>query len=167
MIIDINVFQEEREKEEKAIIDRSKHPSKYEQLARSGEEHPEVTETIIKVIKRNPYVKLKVKERASGKCELCGNNAPFANRNDEPFLEVHHLVTLSNNGPDTVYNTVALCPNCHRQIHYGDNDINSQSYKKLVQLIKNSLLIDDDMDNYCKLIEFHHFSGYFSPKSYY
>ena len=22
-------------------------------------------------------------------------------------------------GEDTIYNTVAICPNCHRELHYG------------------------------------------------
>jgi 5-methylcytosine-specific restriction enzyme A len=36
-----------------------------------------------------------------------------------PFLEVHHLRTLADGGSDRVSNAVALCPNCHRQMHYG------------------------------------------------
>ncbi len=35
-----------------------------------------------------------------------------------PFLEVHHLTRLKDNGPDTVENCAALCPNCHRKLHH-------------------------------------------------
>ncbi|MEE7094460.1 HNH endonuclease, partial [Escherichia coli O10] len=37
-----------------------------------------------------------------------------------PFLEVHHIEWLSKGGEDSVENAIALCPNCHRQAHYGD-----------------------------------------------
>ncbi|WP_163591073.1 HNH endonuclease, partial [Klebsiella variicola] len=36
-----------------------------------------------------------------------------------PFLEVHHIEWLSNGGEDSVENAIALCPNCHRQAHFG------------------------------------------------
>lgn len=56
--------------------------------------------------------------RAKGKCELCGAPAPFLDLIGEPFLEVHHILPLSEGGPDTMENTAALCPNCHRAAHY-------------------------------------------------
>ncbi|WP_342773241.1 HNH endonuclease signature motif containing protein [Paenibacillus prosopidis] len=34
-----------------------------------------------------------------------------------PFLESHHIVWRSMEGPDILENTNALCPNCHRKIH--------------------------------------------------
>ncbi|MBN7827375.1 HNH endonuclease signature motif containing protein [Bowmanella dokdonensis] len=37
------------------------------------------------------------------------------------FLEVHHVIRLADNGPDTIDNAVALCPNCHRALHYADD----------------------------------------------
>jgi 5-methylcytosine-specific restriction protein A len=32
-------------------------------------------------------------------------------------LESHHIKWLSKGGEDTIQNTVALCPNCHRRVH--------------------------------------------------
>lgn len=58
--------------------------------------------------------------RANGVCEDCGKDAPFRNRRDNrPFLEVHHVIPLSENGPDTLDNVRPVCPNCHRKAHYG------------------------------------------------
>lgn len=69
---------------------------------------------------RNPDVIAEVLYRANGVCESCGKNAPFERLSDgSPFLEVHHKVPLAQNGPDTVENAAALCPNCHRREHYG------------------------------------------------
>lgn len=72
------------------------------------------------VYKRNPDVVAEVLRRARGKCEDCGEPAPFKRVSDgTPYLEVHHQVQLADGGPDTVENAVALCPNCHRKAHFG------------------------------------------------
>ncbi|PKF60178.1 HNH endonuclease [Psychromonas sp. psych-6C06] len=72
------------------------------------------------VYKRNPDVVAQVLIRANGRCELCENEAPFIRRKDKtPFLEVHHKVFLCNGGDDTVNNAIAICPNCHREQHFG------------------------------------------------
>lgn len=70
---------------------------------------------------RDPLVIAFVLRRAAGKCECCGEDAPFRNVWGMPFLEVHHIRSLSVGGADTVENTAALCPNCHRECHYGEN----------------------------------------------
>jgi len=57
--------------------------------------------------------------RAAGVCECCRRAAPFSTPYDSPFLEVHHLLRLADDGPDIPGNVCAICPNCHREIHYG------------------------------------------------
>lgn len=69
---------------------------------------------------RNENVVKFVRLRARGKCQLCGKNAPFIDKKNEPFLEVHHIDSLAKKGQDTVENAVALCPNCHRKMHILD-----------------------------------------------
>ena len=66
---------------------------------------------------RSPHVAKLAKRRAGGKCELCGQPAPFKNSFNEPYLESHHIVWLAHGGADQPENTVALCPNCHRKMH--------------------------------------------------
>jgi 5-methylcytosine-specific restriction protein A len=66
---------------------------------------------------RDPYVVAHVKREAKGRCQLCGDKAPFTARNGEPFLECHHIIERSQGGPDAASNAVALCPNCHRRMH--------------------------------------------------
>ncbi|MBB3048959.1 5-methylcytosine-specific restriction protein A [Litorivivens lipolytica] len=69
---------------------------------------------------RNPDVVAEVLERAAGTCERCQKPAPFLRASDgTPYLEVHHKDMLANGGEDTVENAEALCPNCHRERHYG------------------------------------------------
>lgn len=70
--------------------------------------------------KRNSDVVAEVLKRAEGICEICKNPAPFIRKSDsEPYLEVHHKVRLADGGEDSVENAIAICPNCHRNEHYG------------------------------------------------
>jgi 5-methylcytosine-specific restriction enzyme A len=87
---------------------------------------------------RDPQVKAWVLMMAAQKCEGCGNLAPFITATGEPFLEVHHLRTLAEGGSDRVSNTVALCPNCHRELHYGANKVQKREalYQQLPRLVR-------------------------------
>jgi hypothetical protein len=58
--------------------------------------------------------------RASHRCEMPGCKAElFSTEAGTPYLEVHHLTWLSDNGPDHPINTAALCPSHHKQLHFG------------------------------------------------
>lgn len=83
-------------------------------------DYPSSSEKKTITYNRNQYVVAEVLERANGKCEFCMKDAPFDRIIDgTPFLEVHHIVALSEGGKDTIDNAIALCPNCHRGAHYG------------------------------------------------
>ncbi len=69
---------------------------------------------------RDVYVSEYAKRRADGICQLCEEPAPFSNREGSPYLESHHIEWIANGGSDTIENTVALCPNCHRKMHILD-----------------------------------------------
>lgn len=60
-------------------------------------------------------------KRAAGKCENCGQAAPFLKPNGQPYLEVHHTDRVSDGGLDAPDKVAALCPTCHRRIHHGTN----------------------------------------------
>lgn len=70
-----------------------------------------------RVFVRDAQVKAWVLQEANGRCERCSSAAPFVLPNGLPYLEVHHIQRLTDGGPDTVENAVALCPNCHRLLH--------------------------------------------------
>ncbi|MCK8816747.1 HNH endonuclease [Natroniella sulfidigena] len=79
---------------------------------------------------RDPYVSEYAKRRAKGYCQLCEKEAPFKNKAGEPYLETHHIEWLSKGGEDSIENTVALCPNCHRKMHV----INSKEDRNKLKL---------------------------------
>lgn len=75
---------------------------------------------ISKKIQRNPYVAKYARMRAKGYCELCGAKAPFEIKG-EPYLEIDHIIPISQGGTDSVDNVAALCPNCNKRKAFSVN----------------------------------------------
>jgi 5-methylcytosine-specific restriction protein A len=90
-----------------------------------------VVQSVLRI--RSSDVSVFAKKRANGVCDLCRKPAPFNNPSGEPFLESHHIDWLSNDGKDGIDNVVALCPNCHRQMHILDNLEDRNKLKKRIQ----------------------------------
>lgn len=57
--------------------------------------------------------------RSQGRCEHCKQKG-FQMGNGKIYLETHHIVPLHENGDDTSENVIALCPNHHKEAHYGE-----------------------------------------------
>lgn len=107
---------------EQVEVERARKMTKKKRLELLAKSEPKPIKKVVSqiVFIRNPYVVAEVLDRANGFCEKCHKPAPFIkDSNDLPYLEVHHKIPLAENGDDTVENTIALCPNCHRQAHYG------------------------------------------------
>jgi 5-methylcytosine-specific restriction protein A len=87
---------------------------------------------------REPEVVAWVLNAANGKCECCGKDAPFTRIDGTPYLEVHHLKRLADGGSDRVSNAIALCPNCHRELHFGirRTDLLSAVFPRIPRLIE-------------------------------
>jgi 5-methylcytosine-specific restriction protein A len=87
---------------------------------RYADKLPKKIKAWTEVYVRNAYVVAEVLRRASGVCGGCKKHAPFKRKKDSsPYLEVHHIKQLADQGEDTVENAIALCPNCHRERHFG------------------------------------------------
>lgn len=82
---------------------------------------PKVVTVPVSRYVRDPKVIAWVLDRAKGKCEACGEPAPFNTDKKLPFLEVHHILPLSKGGADDIENAAAVCPNCHRRLHYSND----------------------------------------------
>ncbi|MHC8338060.1 HNH endonuclease [Pseudomonas sp. HLT2-19-2] len=110
-----------------------KHPIKD---VPKGIEKPEQTQSSGKSYVRDPEVRAWVRQQANGRCEGCGEPAPFE-KDGRPFLEVHHVKHLAQEGSDRPSNAVALCPNCHRRCHHsGDRDEFTASLFQKVERLK-------------------------------
>jgi 5-methylcytosine-specific restriction endonuclease McrA len=73
--------------------------------------------------------------RSSGVCEGCLNPAPFLRRNNQPYLEIHHIAELSAGGSDHPANVAAVCPNCHSRVTHGKDgkEFNSEIRARILQ----------------------------------
>ncbi|MBN3545096.1 HNH endonuclease [Fictibacillus barbaricus] len=101
-----------QEKKVRKLID-----GKVAERAAFAPEKPGSRNVVSKVYERNAYISELAKRRAKGICQLCEQPAPFKDKKGNPYLENHHIIWLANGGEDTIKNTVALCPNCHRKMH--------------------------------------------------
>ena len=88
-------------------------------------------------------------------CEVDPIHTTFVARlNDQPYLEGHHLIPLARQKEfsvslDVYANIIGLCPNCHRQLHFGKQseirDILKPIYAaRAVRLHNSGLVLSKD-----------------------
>lgn len=101
----------------------------------AANESPEIdiTKTVGSNYSRSAAIKDYAKTRANGVCEYCEKPAPFETDDGEPYLEAHHVDELGEGGEDHPDKVVALCPSCHKEIHYG------QQGDKMNQILRKKL----------------------------
>jgi len=87
------------------------HANDYSQFGSDGAKRRIVLRSSVK---RDAKVRKAVIHRSKGCCERldCGVGRDFSG-----FLDVHHILGVEKS--DRVWNCVALCPNCHRESHFG------------------------------------------------
>jgi hypothetical protein len=85
----------------------------------AGNESPEYKRRMAGSYVRDPEIRRQVIERAKGRCEY-GSCSTFRKANGQSYLEAHHVISLSEQGADKFSNVIALCPNHHREAHFGE-----------------------------------------------
>jgi hypothetical protein len=83
-----------------------------------GNDTPERRLGQVAYFTRNQQVRDQAIARADGRCEYC-NQEGFLTSEGKRYLESHHIQALGEEGPDTEGNVIALCPNDHREAHFG------------------------------------------------
>jgi HNH endonuclease len=82
---------------------------------------------------RDPEIREAVMHRAEGKCEFC-KELGFRRSDRTRYLECHHIIALARDGADRMTNVIALCPNHHREAHFGDR--RAALEKVMIQKVK-------------------------------
>lgn len=86
---------------------------------------------------RNPNVVAVALRLAKGVCQGCNQKGPFVRRGNfidsdcTLYLEVHHIIPLSDGGEDKLDNVCALCPNCHKLLHFGRQNDKDDMIRKI------------------------------------
>ena len=98
------------------------------------------TSTTIRTVHvRSQAVKDYVLRRAGGICESCMQPAPFTTKAGLPYLEPHHINRLSDGGLDHPKYIGAICPACHKEIHYGsDGEQKNRILRKTIEAKESS-----------------------------
>jgi predicted HNH restriction endonuclease len=84
----------------------------------------ETKERVSRSIERGPIGAL-VKKANGFKCQLCEalgrNPIGFKKKNGEPYVEAHHVMPVYKKqvGSLAASNILTLCPNHHREVHFG------------------------------------------------
>jgi len=100
-------------------LTRGMLPHYFDQYTIPEAHSPKQREVSGKVWERDRKVRDAALLRAGGKCEFCQQKG-FKMNGGGVYLETHHVVPLSQKGPDHERNVVALCPNDHREAHHGE-----------------------------------------------
>ena len=102
-----------------------------------GKEGSAGKEAVQTIYARSRAVRDYVILRAKGQCEACHTVAPFLGLDGSPYLEAHHTTRLSDGGIDHPRFVAALCPTCHRRIHYGaDGGLINQTLQDAMRLLE-------------------------------
>lgn len=109
-----------------------------------------------KIRRTSMILKNMTKERSNYRCELEKLNGCkyfISKESKNNYLEVHHLVPVEfsnefENGVEYIDNYVALCPHCHRLLHFGADREREQSLRFLYnerreQLKKDGIIISE------------------------
>jgi 5-methylcytosine-specific restriction protein A len=101
----------------------------YQKIVHSPKAQRGETETTVTRYPRDANLAAKVLDDAGYKCQKDATHETFiAASSNRPYVEAHHLVPMSQSGEfpvslDVRANLFALCPNCHRAVHYGEGEI--------------------------------------------
>ncbi|WP_033957859.1 EVE domain-containing protein [Psychroserpens jangbogonensis] len=103
---------------------------------------PRIKEIISRKIERGSISK-EIKRVNNYECQICKSlNQPskvFKKRKGEYYIETHHVIPVSElkEGSLGVMNLITVCPNHHRQLHYGNVQIVDNNESVFVFLIDN------------------------------
>lgn len=115
-------------------------PQRLTALAKEAKGTPKKRITSTTSFDRNAAVVAYTQKRSSYKCEVKGcSYEGFVKEDGVKYIEVHHVEPLADGGSDSIDNTAAVCPNCHRKLHYGKYKQQlSEAVSKVVQAANKS-----------------------------
>ena len=105
---------------------------------------PEIRSNIIENhLDRGYSVSRALKQILGCQCQICGWKG-FKTRDGTEFIEAHHLNQISERCLDSLCtdNIILVCPNCHREIHYGLNvEINDDGNTNKIRMFNKTIHI--------------------------
>lgn len=106
------------------------------------EPEPAVTYSVQKVRKRDQAAARSVR-KLYDRCQISGDEFVFLNKQDKPYLEVHHLIPLGKGGADSTHNMIVVSGHIHKMLHHAN-----LSEIDLSKIVDNRLPIAIDGKDY-------------------
>lgn len=137
---------EEQEQVDDAMerLGRFLDPRRVLARARASDPNPQRRETRSMAFERNPWVRELARLRSGSRCEMpeC-DYVGFEMEDGRLYIEVHHIESMADEGPDIIENVAALCPNCHARAHYATNRAEIQTQLQSVICCENARLLSE------------------------
>ncbi|WP_163328646.1 EVE domain-containing protein [Desulfurobacterium thermolithotrophum] len=106
---------------------------------------PRIKEVVSKRIERGKIAQ-KIKELNNYECQICKalnkNPKVFKKPDGTYYIETHHLIPVSSleKGSLRTSNLITVCPNHHRQLHYGNVKVIENTEKHIIFEIDNQIV---------------------------
>ena len=81
---------------------------------------PEIVNRVMRIRQRNNRLVKNLKNLYEGRCQITGEQFTFIKKNGEFYSEVHHLISLGENGSDAYANAIVVSPLIHRMLHFAE-----------------------------------------------
>lgn len=99
----------------------------YEDMFFESEKKFDEVKNRIRCKPRNPSVISNVLEESNYTCFFSENHKTFTSNNRPNYVEGHHIIPVALNDSfseelDCEENVIALCPNCHKAMHFAKNE---------------------------------------------
>ena len=98
-------------------------------------------------IKTDSKIKATRLEKAGYQCEINCGHVTFTNSSGKrQYMECHHIIPMNaqkdypNIKLDSMFNVISLCPICHSQVHYGDNEAKAKVFKLMYYKRQDEML---------------------------
>lgn len=91
-----------------------------EKIAEISSTEPEKREYLIETYARNRGWVVEAKNRFGVYCMCADCRNTFTKPDGQAYIEVHHIVSLSDGGEDSLWNLAVLCAHHHRMAHFAD-----------------------------------------------
>jgi 5-methylcytosine-specific restriction endonuclease McrA len=92
--------------------------------AKRSRRKPIIQQTTSATYSRDSSIIAFVHRRSEYKCEMPGcDYVGFRKTNGGQYIETHHITPLAVGGDDSIDNAAALCPTCHRIMHYAHDKL--------------------------------------------
>jgi len=106
-----------------------------------GTDRPDKAASVVVSYARDPKVRAAVLVRAKGHCEYCSKPG-FQKADGSRYLECHHIIALAKDGADRLTNVIALCPNDHREAHFGQRA--DQIEREMIEIVRQKQNVSAD-----------------------